>query len=68
MDSGRREPMEQGERTHQAALDAWPVPTKRPEPDADEPLEHAGEGEDEPITLRTPTGTPPPAKAEPERR
>ena len=60
--------MDQGERRHQAVLDAWPATTKRPDPEADEPLEHAREGEDEPITGRTPAGAPPSRTAEPERR
>jgi hypothetical protein len=51
--------MEQDDdRAHRAVLDAWPTPAKRPEPEADEPLDHAREGEDEPITVRTPSGGP----------
>jgi len=68
MQMGRRDPMEQDDdRAHRAVLDAWPAPAQRPEAEADEPLDHAREGEDEPITVRTPTGAPS-LKSDPERR
>jgi hypothetical protein len=68
MQMGRRDPMEQDDdRAHRAVLDAWPAPAQRPEAEADEPLDHAREGEDEPITVRTPTGASSP-KSDPERR
>jgi hypothetical protein len=65
MQMGRREPMDQDDRAQRAVLDAWPAPAQRPDPEADEPLDHAREGEDEPITVRTPTGAPSP-KSDPQ--
>jgi hypothetical protein len=68
MQTGRPDPMEQDDdREHRAVLDAWPTPAQRPDPEADEPLDHAREGEDEPITVRTPTA-PPSSKSDPGRR
>lgn len=38
------------ERTPHAVLDVWPLPAQAAVPEADEPLERAAEGDDEPIT------------------
>jgi len=37
-----------------AVLDAWPLPAQAAVPEADEPLERAAEGDDEPITEKVP--------------
>ncbi len=47
-----------------AVLDAWPLPAQAAVPEADEPLDRAAEGEDEPITEKLPAH--PPAR-EPDR-
>ncbi|HEY1906267.1 MAG TPA: hypothetical protein VGG91_09505 [Myxococcaceae bacterium] len=41
-----------------AMLDAWPLPAQAAVPEADEPLDRAAEGDDEPITEKVPA-TPP---------
>lgn len=41
-------------RTPQAVLDAWPLPAQAAVPEADEPLDRAAEGDDEPITEKVP--------------
>jgi hypothetical protein len=45
-------------RERPAVLDAWPLPAQAAVPEADEPLDRAAEGEDEPITEKLPV-TPP---------
>jgi hypothetical protein len=42
------------ERQRRAVLDAWPLPAQAAVPEADEPLDSSGEGEDEPITEKIP--------------
>ncbi len=42
------------ERERRAVLDAWPLPAQAAVPEADEPLDRAVEGEDEPITEKLP--------------
>jgi len=37
-----------------AVLDVWPLPAQAAVPEADEPLERAEEGDDEPITEKVP--------------
>ncbi len=37
-----------------AVLDSWPPPAQAAVPEADEPLERAVEGDDEPITEKLP--------------
>jgi hypothetical protein len=37
-----------------AVLDSWPLPAQAAVPEADEPLDRAAEGEDEPITEKFP--------------
>jgi len=46
------------ERERRAVLDVWPLPAQAAVPEADEPLDRAVEGEDEPITEKLPA-TPP---------
>jgi hypothetical protein len=38
----------------QAVPDAWPLPAQAAVPEADEPLDRAAEGDDEPITEKVP--------------
>lgn len=45
---------EREEREQRAVLDAWPIPAQVTVPEADEPLERAVEGDDEPITEKLP--------------
>jgi len=52
------------ERERTAVLDAWPLPSQGTVPEADEPLETAPEGEDEPITEKLPAK---PAPRRPDR-
>jgi hypothetical protein len=47
------------EREGRAVLDAWPLPAQAAVPEADEPLDRSGEGDDEPITEKVPAGPPP---------
>jgi hypothetical protein len=47
----RQERLEQERR---AVLDAWPLPAQAAVPEADEPLDRSGEGDDEPITEKVP--------------
>ncbi len=42
------------ERPPHAVLDAWPLPAQAAVPEADEPLDRAAEGDDEPITEEVP--------------
>ncbi len=42
------------ERPPHAVLDAWPLPAQAAVPEADEPLDRAAEGDDEPITEKVP--------------
>jgi hypothetical protein len=42
-----------------AVLDVWPLPAQAAVPEADEPLDRSVEGDDEPITQKVPTPTPP---------
>jgi len=42
------------EKAPQAVLDAWPLPAQAAVPEADEPLDRAAEGDDEPITEKVP--------------
>ena len=44
----------------QAVLDVWPLPAQAAVPEADEPLDRAVEGDDEPITEKVPAASPPP--------
>ncbi len=53
--NGRKTPPE---RERHAVLDAWPLPAQAAVPEADEPLDRAAEGEDEPITEKVPTAAP----------
>lgn len=47
------------QRTGNAVLDAWPLPPQGSDPEDDEPLARAVEGEDEPITEENPAGPSP---------
>ncbi len=52
-----------------AVLDAWPLPAHAAVPEADEPLDRAAEGEDEPITQKVPaTPAPDPGRSSPGER
>ena len=42
------------EQSPQAVPDAWPLPAQAAVPEADEPLDRAAEGDDEPITEKVP--------------
>ena len=53
-DQDARKDQQQGH----AVLDVWPLPAQAAVPEADEPLDRSGEGDDEPITEKVPA-TPP---------
>lgn len=54
------------ERERRAVLDAWPLPAQVAVPEADEPLDRAAEGDDEPITGKIPA-LPVPSASDPAR-
>ena len=45
------------QRTGNAVLDAWPLPSQGSDPEADEPLAREVEGDDEPITEENPAAS-----------
>ena len=55
---------DRAEQDRHAVLDAWPLPAQAAVPEADEPLDRAAEGEDEPITEKLPAV---PAPSKPDR-
>ena len=57
---------ERHERKRGAVLDVWPLPAQAAVPEADEPLDRAAEGDDEPITEKVPAA--PAREREPGRR